>query len=122
MPLELSWHCSIVEGTNLIIIGGKKSGRTPSDEVWKIDVFDPKKEWIKMPSLKQVRYFHGAVKLSNGIMVFGGSINDRTRIDSVEIFDGTSWKEELKLPEKHGVFSSIPLSIKTEKQLLLQLF
>ena len=107
LPLYIGDHCLVQVTSDLFLliggIGGGLNEQNISDETWwfSIGTFG----WSKGPKLNQARRNHACVVFkdlttNNTVVAVVGGSNSTTSdlLDSVEVFDGKSWKYGPKLP------------------------
>ena len=86
-----AYHCSVVMGSRLVVIGGVVGGGLGFDSVQYYDTADTNNNtWVKMEPLIQARYAHGCqvgqLEKHEGIFVSGGSIDPSSPLSSVEFY------------------------------------
>ena len=107
LPLYIGDHCLVQVTSDLFLliggIGGGLNEQNISDETWwfSIGTFG----WSKGPKLNQARRNHACVVFkdlttNNTVVAVVGGSNSTTSdlLDSVEVFDGQSWRYGPKLP------------------------
>ena len=71
-----AYHCSVVIGSTLFVVGGNVGSTLASDSVESYDTLDSNATWVTMQSLLQARYGHachvGQFERQEGFYVSGG--------------------------------------------------
>lgn len=89
-----SFHCAVLYNNSLVVIGGQSGADGFSAVIGSCERFNRvKQQWELIAPLNNARAWFGAAIIKDEIFVAGGF-----GVDSVEMFDGTSWLIVSQLP------------------------
>ena len=86
LPTPLDYHRTVKVNNFLYCIGGKKTGSSQSNKVFKLVLNRTNTKWTEMAAMKKKRRSHGAAVFNDTLVVCGG-YDDKNHLSLSEAYD-----------------------------------